>query len=159
MPKAFSADAAQTRENVSVTISARSSEQIEAFYSARGFPPTALGALRDVCFFTVGIRNASEDIVWLELERFIVTDEAGKKIARISRPQWKKRLQALKVPLSSQSTFGWTQLPESRDLQPDEPVGGNFAVARRSQPFNLTAEFRRPGKAPLTFLFPNLSCV
>lgn len=155
---AFSADLAKTREGVSVSISARTPEQIEAFYSARGFPAPALKALREACFFTVGIRNGSNDVVWLELDRFLVKDDSGKGVARITRPQWKKRLQALKVPQASQSTFGWTQLPEQRDLQPDEPVGGNFAIARQSGALNLTLNFRREGKPGLAFDFPGLRC-
>lgn len=154
----FAADVVQTHEGVSVSVSPRTAEQIEAFYSARGFPSAGLKALRQACFFTVGIHNASDDVVWLELKNFLMTDAAGANIARITRPQWKKRLIKLKVPLASQSAFGWTQLPEERDLQPDEPVGGNFAVARRTGPLNLTAEFRRGAKAALTFKFPNLRC-
>ncbi len=30
------------------------------------------------------------------------------------------------LPQANRSTFGWTQLPAVRDLQPDEPVGGNL---------------------------------
>ena len=155
---AFSAEPAQTRQGVSVSISPRTPEQIEAFYSARGFPAPALKALAQACFFTVGIRNGSDDVVWLELDRFALKDDSGKRVARITRPQWKKRLQAFKVPQASQSTFGWTQLPEQRDLQPDEPVGGNFAIPRQSGSVHLTMNFRREGKPELTFEFPGLRC-
>lgn len=157
-PMLSAADSVQTRNGVSVSISARTSEQIEAFYSARGFPAAALKTLREACFFTVGIRNGSDDVVWLELERFSIKDGSGKSVARITRPQWTKRLQALKVPLASQSTFGWTQLPERRDLQPDEPVGGNFAIPRQSGAVHLTANFRREGESELAFDFPRLRC-
>lgn len=154
----LAADKVQTRDGVKVSVSARTPEQIEAFYSARGFPQAGLKALREVCFFTVGIHNASADVVWLELQNFAMSDEAGKKVARITRPQWKKRLVQLKVPLASQSAFGWTQLPEQRDLQPGEPVGGNFAVSRRSGPLSLTMKFRRNNTVPLNFEFPDLRC-
>lgn len=157
-PTLWAADSVQTRDGVNVSISARTPEQIEAFFSARGFPAAALKTLREACFFTVGIRNGSDDVVWLELDRFSIKDGSGKSVARITRPQWKKRLQALNVPPASQSTFGWTQLPERRDLQPDEPVGGNFAIPRQSQSVHLTTNFRREGKAELAFDFPDLRC-
>ena len=152
------ADAVQTREGVAVSISARSPEQIEAFYAARGFPTSAVSTFRNLCFFTVGIRNGSNDVVWLELKRFSLKDDSGKNIARITRPQWKKKLRALGVPQASQSTFGWTQLPEQRDLQPDEPVGGNIAIPRQGGRMLLKVDFRRDGKPNLEFEFPGLRC-
>lgn len=155
---ALAADNVQTRDGVKLSVGARTPEQIEAFYSARGFTRAGLKALREVCFFTVGIHNDSADVVWLELQNFTISDEAGKRVARITRPQWKKRLTQLKVPLASQSAFGWTQLPEQRDLQPDEPVGGNFAIPRHSGPLSLTITFRRPNTSPLSFEFPDLHC-
>lgn len=148
----------QTREGVTMSISARTPEQIKAFFSARGFAKAALASLRDACFLTVGIRNASNDVVWLELDRFKLSDEAGKPLSRITRAQWKTRFKKFKVPAASQATFGWTQLPETRDLQPDEPVGGNIALPRHNGPIKLVAEFRREGKSPLVFEFPNLRC-
>lgn len=141
-----------------MSISARTPEQIEAFFSARGFPREALGALRDACFLTVGIRNASSEVVWLELDRFKLSDASGKPVPRITRAQWKARFKKFKVPAASQATFGWTQLPEVRDLQPDEPVGGNIAIPRHNHPFKLIAEFRRERKSPLVFEFPDFRC-
>lgn len=152
------ADGVQTRDGVAMSISARTAEQIEAFFSARGFANAALGALRDACFLTVGIRNTSSDVVWLELDQFRLSDEAGKPLSRITRAQWKARFRKFKVPAASQATFGWTQLPEVRDLQPDEPVGGNFALPRREGPFTLVASLRREGKPPVVFEFPGLRC-
>lgn len=154
----YPADSVQTRDGVAMSISARTAEQIEAFFSARGFANAALGALRDACFLTVGIRNTSSDVVWLELDQFKLSDEAGKPLSRITRAQWKARFRKFKVPAASQATFGWTQLPELRDLQPDEPVGGNFALPRREGPFTLVASLRREGKPPVVFEFPGLRC-
>jgi hypothetical protein len=60
-----------------------------------------------------------------------------------------------------QSTFGWTQLPESRDLRQFEHVGGNVAVEWKDQPFKLIATFKtgadKTGKSK-TITVENLTC-
>ena len=44
--------------------------------------------------------------------------------------------------MNHQSTFGWTLLPEARDLRRDESVGGNVVISRQTKPFTLTMQFR-----------------
>ena len=77
------------------------------------------------------------------------------------RQEWKARWDALQVPLAAQSTFGWSQLPESRDLYPEETVGGNISLLPPEGRFSLIASFRTgssgDGKV-LELTIPNLSC-
>jgi hypothetical protein len=80
-------------------------------------------------------------VVWLEPSRWRFADDQGRPVHRITREEWNARWQALGVPASSRSTFGWTQLPEQRDLRPGEPVGGNLALEPVPGPISLQARF------------------
>ena len=66
------------------------------------------------------------------------------------------------LPLAQQSTFGWTLMPEARDLRLDENVGGNIVLPWQSRPFTLRANFstgadkQGPHK---TIVFGNIECV
>ncbi|MCI0507056.1 MAG: hypothetical protein L0Z73_13235 [Gammaproteobacteria bacterium] len=121
-------------------LSARTPEQMAAFYEARGFPKQAIEAATQHCFITVGIRNISKHKIWLDLNRWRIFNEQG-AVARTNREQWKQKWQQLNVPLASQATFNWTLLPESRDLHPDEPVGGNITLTPTDMPFTVEAVF------------------
>jgi hypothetical protein len=120
-------------------ISTRAPEQLAAFYAGRGFPESMIKEIEQTCFMTVGIRNERNDVVWLQLDKWRFLDEQGKEIHRITRQDWNARWDKIYAPLGSRSTFGWTQLPESRDLQPGEPVGGNIAVIPPKGKFTLEA--------------------
>ena len=111
------------------------------FYEARGFPRTAIEALTQTCFVTVSFHNRSSDIVWLELSHWRFVDEQGREVKRRDRAYWNALWEKLGVPMANRSTFGWTQLPEVRDLQPSEPVGGNVALPSPSGRFRLEARF------------------
>jgi hypothetical protein len=157
----FAADARLAREGVELFVSARTPEQIGAFYAARGLPPAALQELSKVCFLTVGLHNRRSETLWLEPAQWRFLDAKGNAFSRIARPEWTARWQALQVPLAAQSTFGWTQLPESRDLYPDESVGGNVTVVPPTGNFSLIARFRTgaDGKGKMIELtVPGLSC-
>lgn len=153
-PAAWSAD-------VEFSVSIRTPEQQAAFYAARGFPDAAIRQITATCFLTAGIYNRSAQVVWLELANWRITDAAGKPVARITREAWEQTWRRLEVPLASRATFGWTQLPESRDLQPGEPVGGNVAVVAPAGPFTVVARFRTGADgagAPIEIAVKNLSC-
>ncbi|MEO1766217.1 hypothetical protein [Thiobacter aerophilum] len=124
------------------SISPRTPEQLMAFYAARGFPPAAVEVIAASCFLTVGIVNHGRDVVWLEPARWRFETLDGRPVRRLAREEWEARFERLAVPLAPRATFGWTQLPESRDLQPGEPVGGNVAVEPPAGPFRLIARFR-----------------
>ena len=161
VPTLSAADAKLTRDGVDLFISARSPEQISAFYGVRGMPPSALQALSSACFLTLGLHNRRAETLWLEPAKWRFIDADGKPIKLISRQEWTARWATLAVPLAAQSTFGWTQLPESRDLYPEESVGGNISIQPPDGIFSLIARFRtgRRGEGALIeFKIPNLSC-
>lgn len=119
----------------------RTPEQIAAFYEARGFPAAAIDALRQACFITVSMRNKSNKVIWLELKNWRLIRAAG-EIQRLERSYWQEQWSRLDVPQANRSTFSWTLLPESRDLQPSEPVGGNITLPPTTEPFTLEARFK-----------------
>lgn len=142
-------------------ISARGPEQQAAFYAGRGFPQSMIHEIEQTCFLTVGIRNERDDVVWVRLDQWHFLDERGKEIRRITRPEWQARWDKIGAPLASRSTFGWTQLPESRDLQPGEPLGGNIAVMPPRGKFVLEATLPMGydhAAAPLHVRVENLQC-
>ena len=141
--------------------SARTPEQMAAFYSARGFPENAVKALAQTCFVTAGMRNERKETVWLELANWRFVDAAGNEVRRLKRSDWDALWDQLKLPDASRATFGWTQLPETRDMQPDEDVGGNVPVVPPQGEFSLIARFPTgaSGKGkPIEIIVPGLSC-
>lgn len=142
-------------------LSPRSPEQLATFYSARGFPEVAIQTLDKVCFLTVGMRNETGQIVWLELVRWRITDAEGRSVPRLTRADWQQRWDDIDLPAGNRATFNWTQLPEQRDLQPGEPVGGNLAILPPAGPFSLEASFRtgaRKSGPALKIQVDNLRC-
>ena len=142
-------------------LSPRSPEQLAAFYSARGFPESAIKTLGRVCFLTVGMRNETGQIVWLELDRWRITDTQGRSVPRLTRADWQQRWDDIDLPAGNRATFNWTQLPEQRDLQPGEPVGGNLAILPPAGPFSLEVSFRTGAQktgAALKIKADNLRC-
>ena len=150
------------RDDVTFSISVRTPEQIRAFYSGRGFPEAAIKELENKCLLTAGIQNSSEDIVWLEPSNWRFTTEKGINIRRISREEWDIRWAKLNIPLASRATFGWTQLPESRDLLTGESAGGNIAIEPPKTSFSVDALFKTGSdkKGPgIRFKAENLQCI
>lgn len=131
----------QTVDGVELFVDPRTPAQLEGFYSARGLPPQAIEEIKHYCFITVGVHNHRDDVVWLLPDRWRITDARGRQLHRVARARWDARWQALNVAPAARSAFGWTQLPDARDLQTDEPVGGNFAIERPSGAFTLVAIF------------------
>lgn len=157
----YAADTRITREGLSFYLSVRTPEQTSAFYSARGLPLAAVQAIAKTCFLTVGLHNRGADIIWLDLATWRFIDANGRAITRISIPEWTTRLQAMQVPLAAQATFSWTQMPETRDMQPDESVGGNVPIVPPPGEFTLTAQFPTgvAGKGkPIVISVPGITC-
>jgi hypothetical protein len=135
-------------------------EQMAAFYEARGFTPAAIERIRQTCFITVHIDNKSNTVLWLETANWRITAD-GKPVARLGRAYWNTVWDEIGLSQASRSTFGWTQLPETRDLQPQEPVGGNIVLPRDGRPYTIEADFftgkdKRQGMVRVTF--ENLQC-
>ena len=118
----------------------RSADQLGSFYEARGFPKEMRDVLRQQCFITVGISNTSDKKIWLELSSWRFTAE-GKPLKREHRDYWKKRWQDMGIPLSNQSTFRWTLIPETLDYLPGEHEGGNIVLPFTDKPISITATF------------------
>ncbi len=130
-----------TNHGIELQIAVRAPAQVAAFYEARGFPQQALQRLRETCLITFRIHNQRKDVVWLELENWHFRDAKGYAVRRLDRKYWNALWETLDMPLSNRATFGWTLLPENRDLQPGESVGGNIAVVAPPRPFTLKALF------------------
>lgn len=126
--------------DVKVHLLPRTPNQMAAFYEARGFPKNMVETLKGYCFITVGIRNKSRDVLWLDLDnwRFVTADG---DVERMHRQRLKDIWQEMAVPQAAQSTFRWTLLPEVLDFRPDEGEGGNVVLKRIDGPFSLMARF------------------
>jgi len=118
----------------------RTPNQMASFYEARGFPKAMRDILRQQCFITVGIQNNSDTKIWLDLSSWQFS-AGGKPLKREHRDYWKKRWQNMAVPLSKQSTFRWTLIPETLDYLPGEHEGGNLVLPFTDKSITLTATF------------------
>lgn len=144
-----------------MSITPRSANQMAAFYEGREFPSAAIQATRDACFFTVGIRNRLSDILWHDITswKFVSGNE---EVKLLTQDDWKQIWRQRGIEQRFQSTFRWTLLPDSRDLQPGEQQGGNITVPRSDKNFSLLASFatgeNKKGKK-YTVRFNNLRCL
>jgi hypothetical protein len=148
-------------EQVSMRLVLRTPEQLSAFYQGRGFSQAAIDRILETCFITPVIHNKTLDALWMELDNWQF--EADKQaIERIRRDYWAGIWRVAGLPQAQQSTFGWTLMPEVRDLRLDEGVGGSVVIPMQSQPFTLTANFHtgldKKGKIK-TIVFEGVQCV
>ena len=127
-------------EQVSMRLVLRSPEQLSAFYQARGFNQAAIDSILETCFITPIIHNKTLGTLWLELDNWQF-DSGGQAIARLRRDYWVGKWRDAALPQAQQSTFGWTLMPEVRDLRLDESVGGSVVIPMQSQPFTMKANF------------------
>lgn len=144
-----------------VTVTARTPDQVAAFYEARKFPRPMIDLLRGQCFLTVGIHNRGREVAWLELDRWRFEGEASGEIRRRDRDWLAARLDDLEAPRPSRATLRWTLLPERLDFRPDEAEGGNVLLPPQTGPFALQAPFalgadRRAGE--IVVRLENLRC-
>ncbi|WP_455210372.1 hypothetical protein [Kaarinaea lacus] len=146
---------------IKMIVMPRTREQMKAFYEGRGFPKPAIAAISEACFMTVIIHNKTDNILWLELDNWQFSNAAA-DVKRLERVYWKHRWESLGVPMANRSTFGWTLLPERRDLQAGEGVGGNITMAFTDHPFQVTAKFFRGADkqvSPLSVQLHQLQCI
>ncbi|MCP4409240.1 MAG: hypothetical protein GY807_16095 [Gammaproteobacteria bacterium] len=138
----------------------RTPEQMVAFYEARGFPKAALKLIENTCFVTVHIENKSQRVIWLETVNWRLSSN-NQALQRLGKDVWNAQWNEINLPLANRATFGWTQLPAQRDLQPAEPVGGNIVLNGEVKKFNLEAGFmtgkHRRG-AMLKIRFQDIDC-
>lgn len=146
---------------IKISLSPRTPEQIAAFYEGRGFKKEMVNKLKQQCFITIGIHNKSKDILWHDASKWIFTSKAG-NIQRLDRTHWKSVWKEMNIPLAHQSTFRWTLLPEKLDFRSNEHEGGNIILPYSNQPFTLKAEFKtkanKSGK-PIKVIIDGIQCV
>lgn len=151
-------------DEIYMRIVLRTPEQLTAFYIGREFKQAAIDEILKTCFVTPIIKNKKFEALWLELDNwefFLETKEGDRPIERIKRVYWKTIWEETSLPQAHQSTFGWTLMPEVRDLRFDEGVGGSIVLPMQSQPFTIKANFKtglnKQGK-PKTVVFEGISC-
>jgi len=155
-----SPDPTVENEEIFMQLRPRTPEQMAAFYEARGFSKQAIGHIKQACFVTAIIKNKSNRVVWLDLDNWHLETPSG-ELRRRGRDDWERLWQEIDLPQAHRSTFGWTQLPAVRDLQPGEGVGGNITLPRGGEAFTLKADFltgktRRLGM--IRVRFENIHC-
>lgn len=148
-------------DQVSARIVMRTPDQLTAFYLGRGFSHAAIGKILETCFITPLVHNKTVDVLWLELDEWAFS-QGDKPIPRIKRDYWPDKWREVGLPQAHQSTFGWTLMPEVRDLRLDEGVGGSVAIPMQREPFRLTMKFHTGAdkQGPVkTIVFEDLQCV
>ena len=148
-------------KDVFIRLINRTPDQLRAFYLARQFNQASIEEILNTCLVTPIIHNLSQDILWLDLDEWRFSSH-GKPFERLRRDYWPDRWARTQLPQAQQSTFGWTLLPETRDLHPDESVGGSFVLPYQAKPFTLTMNFPvgADRKGPLkTVTFEGIQCL
>ena len=146
---------------VFIRIVQRTPEQLNAFYQGREFNQAAIDQILDTCFVTPIIHNKRFDVLWLELDNWQFS-RGAQQIPRIERDYWPAKWEQSGLSQAHRSTFGWTLMPEVRDLRLDESVGGSVVIPRQSRPFTLTMNFHSGAdkQGPLkTIVFKDLECI
>jgi hypothetical protein len=147
-------------DGVYMRLVVRNSDQLSGFYLARQFPQKAIDEILKTCFITPIILNKKFEFLHIDIDSWsIIVD--GKPVERIRRDYWIDKWQAVGLSLAHQATFGWTLMPEARDLRLDESAGGNIVFPHQSKPFTLNAHFKtgmaKQGKIK-TVIFEDVSC-
>jgi len=148
-------------DDIYMRIVLRTADQLSAFYQGREYPRIAIDEILKTCFVTPIVKNKKFDYLWLELAEWQFNSE-GRPIKRIDREYWKIRWREVKLSQAHQSTFGWTLMPEWRDLRFDEGVGGSVVIPMQDRPFTLAARFKtgEDKKGPLKRVtFEGLKCL
>jgi len=147
-------------DEVAIRLVLRTPAQLTAFYLGRQFNQAAIDRILETCFVTPIIHNKTFDVLWLELDHWRFSVD-GQTIPRIKRDYWPDKWQEAGLPQAQQSTFGWTLMPEVRDLRLDEGVGGSIVIPKQKHPFTMTANFHtgadKTGKIK-TIVFEDIQC-
>jgi len=148
-------------DQVKMRIVMRTPDQLRAFYIGRGFNQAAIDKILETCFITPVIHNKTLDVLWLELDEWQFS-RGDTIIPRIGRDYWPEKWRETGLSQAHQSTFGWTLMPEVRDLRLDEGVGGSVVIPMQTEPFKLTMKFHTGAdkQGPVkTVVFEDLQCV
>jgi hypothetical protein len=146
---------------VKVRVIMRTPDQLAAFYLGRQFGQAAIDKILETCFITPIIHNKTIDVLWLELDEWQFK-QGDRVIPRIDRGYWPDKWREANLPQAHQSTFGWTLMPEVRDLRLDEGAGGSVVIPMQDKPFTLNMKFHTGAdkQGPVkTIVFEDLICV
>lgn len=146
---------------IEMHVSVRKADQMTSFYFGRGFSAEAVAEIAKACFITVGFKHHRPAPIWLEPAHWRIVAADGTPVKRLGRDYWNARFAAVNAPAADRATFGWTQLPEVRDLQTDEPVGGNLTIQPPPGTFTILARFATGAdkRGPdLLIKVPDLQC-
>lgn len=134
--------------------------QIGSFYEGREFSRAAIEKLTEVCYVAVIVKNKTDDILWLDLDAWEFS-QGGKIFPPLSRDYWQQQWDAIDLNKAHRATFGWTLMPQLRNLYPDEGVGGRISMPVQSKPFSVTLNFptgnNKQGKLK-SYTINNLVC-
>ena len=148
------------QQGVTIELTPRSPNQMGSFYEARGFPADVRAVLSKQCFITIGIKNTSQKKLWFDLKNWHFSVD-GKEITRLHRDVWRQRWIQMGLPVSKQSTFRWTLIPEQLDYLPGEEEGGNVILPFTDKMITLDARFatgdQQQGE-PLVIHYEKLYC-
>jgi len=138
----------------------RNDDQLAAFYVGREFPKNAINEILKTCFITPLVKNNKFDALWIEPDSWVFTLD-NQPIERIKRDYWKKIWKDVGLSQAHQATFGWTLMPETRDLRFDEGAGGSIVIPEQTRPFTLRVHFNtglyKEGK-PKVITFKDVLC-
>ncbi|VAW57715.1 hypothetical protein MNBD_GAMMA07-2595 [hydrothermal vent metagenome] len=115
-------------------------QQIGSFYEGRGFNKQAVNKLMASCYVTVIVKNKTNNILWVDLDRWEFIQQ-GQSFYRQSRAYWEQQWEKINLKQAHRSTFGWTLMPDVRNLYPNEGVGGRIPIPMQTQSFTLTLNF------------------
>jgi len=142
----------------------RSPEQLAAFYEGREFPQEAIKRITQSCYFTIILKNKTDDILWLEIDNWQFSANSAQNnqiIQRYNRAYWNKQWDEINLKQAFRSTFGWTLMPDVRDLRAGEGVGGSIPIPMQTDKFSVTLNFAtgkdKKGKMKSVTL-PNIQC-
>ena len=148
-------------DQVEIRVVMRTPDQLTAFYLGREFNRAAIDRILETCFVTPLVHNKTVDVLWLELDEWQFS-QGDKVIPRIKRDYWPDQWRDTGLTQAHQSTFGWTLMPEVRDLRLDEGVGGSVVIPMQTRPFTMTMKFHTGAdkQGPVkTVVFEDLQCV
>ena len=147
-------------DRVRISITPRTPEMTTAFYYARGFPAKVIDTLKKQCFLTITIRNTSRDTLQHNIGKWVITS-SGQPVMPLTRQYWFDWFRSQNIPLSIQSTFRWTLLPDALDFFPGEGEGGNIILPYTDQPFSVQMKFKLISNnmtQPFNVTFPEVRC-
>ena len=127
-------------EDVLLRFISLSSQQIGSFYEGREFDKAAVTKLMSSCYVTVIITNKTNDILWLDLDAWTF-NQNGQSFKRQTRAYWDRQWDEIGLTQAHRSTFGWTLMPDVRNLYTNESVGGRIPVPMQSKTFSVTLNF------------------